>query len=238
MKPICIIPARAGSKRLPGKNKIDFNGHPIICYPIRAALEWGGFDRVIVSSDDPDIIRIAEREGAEAEPRPGHLSGDTMEETNVYLHVLRDLCRDDEEWRKTKLPAQFCAIYPTAAFITPQEIEGAYHKLISEEADVCMGVTKFDIHPYRTLTYDSAGFMGLRWPELNDLPSREFPAAFASNGTLYWFQTAQFFKEPSYFPARLTGFETYAVDIDTPEDLQRAKEQFNGPDWKAVGRRR
>ena len=224
MKPICIIPARAGSKRLPGKNKIDFNGVPIITHPIRAALESELFHGVIVSTDDPDIMIIAANECADVDNRPKHLCGDDMEETNVYLHVLRDLKRHGHE-----LPEYFCAIYPTAAFITPGDIIGAHQKLISDEADACMGVTKFDVHPYRMMAYDSEGFLFRRWPELNESPSREFPAAFASNGTLYWFRTAAFLKNPTYCPAKLSGYETHAVDIDTPEDLKRAQDQINGP---------
>ncbi len=218
MKPICIIPARAGSKRLPGKNKAEFHGRPIIAYPIRAALESELFYGVTVSTDDPDIARIAAAEDCDVDIRPAHLGGDTMEETCVYLHVLRDLQRADK-----LLPEFFCTIYPTAAFVTPEEITGAYHKMISSEADACMGVTRFDIHPYRALTPDSEGFIGRRFPELNESPSRDFPAAFASNGTLYWFRTAVFMRNPTYFPPKLIGYETFGIDIDTPEDFRRAE---------------
>ncbi len=222
MKPICIIPARAGSKRCPGKNKTDFGGEPIIVRPIRAAKAYG-FEKVIVSTDDTDIARIAADEGADVDVRPPHLGGDTMEETSVYLHVLNDLKRQG-----VMMPDHFCAIYPTAAFITPEEIGGAYQKMISDEADACMGVTKFELYPYRALVYDSDSYMFRRFQQLNESPSREWPAAFASNGTLYWFETQMFRKNPTYFPPRLTGFETFGIDIDTPEDLERARRQLPG----------
>lgn len=221
-KPVCIIAARAGSKRLPGKNKIDFNGQPIITYPIRAAKAAGIFSHIIVSTDDDEIRAIADAEGVWGWHRPDGLAGDQVEETDVYRDILERLQPD-------QIGPDFCAIYPTAAFITAQDIVSARGTMIHAGADVCMGVTGFDIHPYRTLIPDSEGFLYRRWEDLNESPSRLWPAAFASNGTLYWFKTEPFRKNATYFPAKLVGYETFAIDIDTPADLARAREQISGP---------
>ncbi|WP_442886718.1 cytidylyltransferase domain-containing protein, partial [Arsukibacterium sp.] len=62
---IAIIPARGGSKRIPRKNIKDFCGQPMLAYPIRAALESGVVDKVVVSTDDHEIADIARQHGAE-----------------------------------------------------------------------------------------------------------------------------------------------------------------------------
>ena len=64
MSALCIIPARGGSKRIPGKNVRPFNGRPIIAYPIEAALRSGCFGEVMVSTDDPAIAELSRSLGA------------------------------------------------------------------------------------------------------------------------------------------------------------------------------
>ena len=69
MRAVALIPARGGSKRLPGKNIVGFHGRPIIAYTIAAAKECGSFERIVVSTEDEAIARVAERFGAAVEMR-------------------------------------------------------------------------------------------------------------------------------------------------------------------------
>jgi CMP-N-acetylneuraminic acid synthetase len=209
---ICIIPARSGSKRLPYKNKKLLCGEPIICRPIRAAQESRLFSEIIVSSDDAEILHIAHEAGAHAIERPAKLATDTASEIDAYLHVLGEL--------KTK-PEYFCAIYPTAAFITPHEIRGAFDLLNGTEADVCMGVTEYEQHPWQALLMGTDGFMYQQTPTLNE--QTPYPPAYASNGSLYWFRTAAFLKHQTYFPPCLSVYPTFNIDINTHEDFKRAE---------------
>ncbi len=216
---LCIIPARGGSKRLPGKNKKLFHGEPIITKSIKAALNCGIFTEVIVSSDDADILNISHEYGAHAIERPRHLATDNVNECDAYLHILNQL---------KKKPQYFCAIYPTAAFITPKEIKGAFDKMIKYGADACMGVSKYNYHPYQMLieyrNKGNAGFLRRLSPAKNEM--KEYPLAYASNGTVYWFETKSFIKNPSYWQEFLVGYETNSIDINTVEDFKKAEEEY------------
>ncbi len=216
MSAICVIPARGGSKRLPSKNKKLFHGKPIIAYPIKAALDSGIFSDVIVSSDSPEILNIAIDCGARGSSRPAELAVDSASEIDAYLHVL-SLC--------SSLPEYFCALYATAAFVTAENIQDAYDEIDHIDADVCMGVTKFQQHPYQMLSRSQKDchFYNLTFPTLND---SKYPEAFASNGSLYFFRTETFLKNPTYYPEKLTIIEAFNIDINNQADFERAEREW------------
>ena len=86
---VAIIPARGGSKRLPRKNVLPFNGRPVIEYTIEAAIQSGCFDRVIVSSEDDEILGIAAAANAEVDRRSNELGSDTATVAEVCADFLR-----------------------------------------------------------------------------------------------------------------------------------------------------
>ena len=91
MSAIAIITARGGSKRIPGKNKKDFLGKPIICYSIEAALSAGIFDEVMVSTDDEEIAAIAKEEGAKVPfMRSEATANDYATTDDVLMEVLEE----------------------------------------------------------------------------------------------------------------------------------------------------
>src|SRR6188474_165385 len=93
MRTLAIIPARGGSKRLPGKNIKPFLGTPLIGWSIRFALAYPGFDRVVVSTDSADIAATSIAEGLEVPRlRPAHLASDTAPTIDAVLDVI-----DNEE---------------------------------------------------------------------------------------------------------------------------------------------
>ena len=87
---LALIPARGGSKRIPKKNIAPFCGKPMIAWSIETANASGLFDRVIVSTDDPEIADVARRFGAESPfERPAELSNDHAATTEVVAHATR-----------------------------------------------------------------------------------------------------------------------------------------------------
>ena len=120
MSKIAIITARGGSKRIPRKNIKDFLGHPIIYYSIKAALDSGIFDHVMVSTDDEEIARISIECGAEVPfMRSEATSNDYAGTNDVLLEVV-------EEYQKRGVEIEeFCCIYPTAPFVTPEKLREA-----------------------------------------------------------------------------------------------------------------
>ena len=119
---IAIIPARGGSRRIPGKNKRVFHGHPIICYSIRKAHESKLFDRVMVSTDDPEIAAIAMAEGAIAAYRQAVLC-----DNDVGTQAVISACAEI-------MPSDFvCGIYPTSPLMRPDDIARGFRVLNENE---------------------------------------------------------------------------------------------------------
>ncbi len=92
---IAFIPARGGSKRLPGKNILPFNGKPLIWYTIHAALQAEVFARVVVSTDDPEIAEVARSCGSEVLMRPAELATDTATTAQAAQHAAQALDPDN-----------------------------------------------------------------------------------------------------------------------------------------------
>jgi CMP-N,N'-diacetyllegionaminic acid synthase len=113
-KTVAIIPARGGSKGLPGKNIRSLCGVPLIAHTIRAAHKAESVECVVVSTDCPEIANIAVREGAEIIARPRELATDTASASDVYLHAMAVLC-----------VSRIVALLPTSPLRTAQDIDGA-----------------------------------------------------------------------------------------------------------------
>lgn len=95
MATVAIIPARSGSKRLPGKNTMRFNGKPMIAWSILAAFGTDRFDQIIVSTDDEEIAEVARQYGASIPfLRPSRLATDEASTVDVVLHVLETVVAD------------------------------------------------------------------------------------------------------------------------------------------------
>ncbi|MEW5946865.1 MAG: acylneuraminate cytidylyltransferase family protein [bacterium] len=95
MKILCVIPARGGSKRLPGKNIMKILGRPLIAYPISQAIESGVFDRIVVSTDDDAIAGVASGAGAAVIRRPPELATDAAAIEDAIRHVVRELEKNE-----------------------------------------------------------------------------------------------------------------------------------------------
>lgn len=118
---IAIIPARGGSRRIPGKNKKLFHGMPIIGFSIQAAYKSHLFDLVVVSTDDPEIADIAFEFGAFAVYRPPEYRADEVGTQDVISNCAK-LWPDSD---------YICGIYPTCPLMRPDDIARGY-RVISE----------------------------------------------------------------------------------------------------------
>jgi N-acylneuraminate cytidylyltransferase len=125
---VCIIPARGGSTRLPGKNWRSFHGNPIIAYSINTARRSGLFDRIIVSTDHETIASIAEHHGAEVLIRDPALARDEVGTQEVAHYVLA---------HQLGMVGQglACVIYATAPLITADDLKAGYHQLLFGRAN-------------------------------------------------------------------------------------------------------
>ena len=135
---IAIIPARAGSVRIPGKNKRPFMGKPIIEYSITAARESKLFAHVFVSTDDPEIAEIANAAGAIPLVRLQLVDGESGTQ-EVMGHVLRT---QTEAWK----PQYACCIYPTAPMMTPGDLIRGWNRLCVPRTVYAMSVGTEPLH--------------------------------------------------------------------------------------------
>ena len=116
----CVIPARSGSKRLPGKNVKLFFGRPVLWYAIDTAYRTGLFSRVMVSSDSQDIGRLAQEYGAEWHHRSARTSDDGANDYAVIQEVL-----------KTVKPDYLCYLYPITPLLEPVDLLKGYDMMLS-----------------------------------------------------------------------------------------------------------
>ncbi len=127
MSAIAIIPARGGSKGLPGKNIKALCGKPLIAYAIAAGLSAKEISRVVVSTDDKDIADIAKKFGAEVPfLRPKELAEDTTLDMPVYRHFLSETMKGMSEYDVLVI------LRPTTPFKTAEMIDGAVRRLKNE----------------------------------------------------------------------------------------------------------
>lgn len=146
MKNVVLIPARGGSKRLPGKNIKELNGKPLIAYTIEVCLRTIDLDRIIVSTDDDEIAAIAKGYGVEVPfIRPDYLSVDNIGDRDVMLHLI-DWLKNNENYEFDNL----IYLRPTTPFKTPEMICEGLAMLKDSKYSAIRSVTesKGVFHPY------------------------------------------------------------------------------------------
>ena len=147
---VAFIPARQGSKRVPGKNVRPLGGHPVIAYTIAPALESGVFESVIVSTDSEEIAAIAKHYGAEVPfLRPSQFAGDTSPDIEWLEYTLTELKRMGRQWDC------FSLLRPTSPFRTAATIRRASAHFIAQDGvDSLRAVEKCAQHPGKMWVLD------------------------------------------------------------------------------------
>jgi pseudaminic acid cytidylyltransferase len=221
---VAIIPARAGSTRIPDKNIKPFSGQPIISYSILAARASKVFDSIIISTDSEKIAKVAQEYGAEVPfMRPKELSDDYTPTAPVILHAIQWL-RDHNK------PVQYaCCIYATAAFIRPEFIKKGYDILVKNGVSSVFPVTSFRFPIFRALRITEKGSLEMFWPEYELTRHQDLPEAYHDAGQFYWLKVESFLRNerlysvdamPVILPRHLVQ------DMDTQEDWETAERMF------------
>ena len=218
---LCIIPARGGSKRIPRKNIKEFCGQAMIGYSIEAAITSQCFDKVIVSTDDQEIVEVAKSFGAEVPfIRPDELANDHAATTPVVKHAI--------EWfdEQGQSPTDVCCLYATAPFIQSQTISKAFQQLQESEADYCFSVTSFAFPIQRSIRITQDDKVDMFYPENFNVRSQDLEEAYHDAGQFYWGKAQAFKDELPIFSETASPYilQRYLVqDIDTTEDWIRAE---------------
>jgi pseudaminic acid cytidylyltransferase len=217
---IAIIPARGGSKRIPRKNIKEFCGKPMIAYAITAAKESGLFQHVVVSTDDKVIAQIARAWGAETPfVRPAELANDCTATVPVITHAI-EACRA-LGWKFEHV----CCIYPAVPFIQIDDLRGALDLLKKDEAAYCFPITKYPSDIQRALKLINNGKIQPFYPEFEITRTQDLEPAYYDAGQFYWGTVNTWLSNPKILSSGL-GYvipNLRVVDIDTPDDWQRAE---------------
>ncbi len=217
---VAIIPARAGSKRIPGKNIRPFLGKPMIQYSIEAAQDSGLFDRVVVSTDSDEIARLARSMGADVPfVRPAHLADDHTPLADVLHHALVFLAEQGASYEAV------CCILATAPLLQQRYLQQGATLLATHDTDAVIPVTTYEFPIFRSFQ-QVQGRLQLIWPEHELTRSNDLPEAYHDIGQFYWLKTAAFLRSRRIFaPGALPVVvpRSLVQDIDTEEDWQRAE---------------
>jgi len=218
---VCVIPARGGSKRIPRKNIRPFHGRPMIGWSIAAAKESGLFDRIIVSTDDPEIAAVAKAEGAEVPfMRPTELSSDLAATVPVIAHAVTELGLVPD--------TPVCCLYATAPLVQPGDLRAA-KQLLQTGVTYVMSVTTFPYPIQRALRRNAQGGVTMIQPENMLIRSQDLEEAWHDAGQFYWAQSDTWSQGTAVFAPGARGLPLprhRVQDIDTPEDWTRAEALF------------
>jgi N-acylneuraminate cytidylyltransferase len=221
---IAVIPARGGSKRIPRKNIRDFCGKPMIAWSIEAARISGCFDRILVSTDDPEIADVAREFGAEAPfMRPAELADDHTPTIPVISHAVN--------WVKShgESPETVCCIYATAPMLQAEDLRQGLALLEAQQCDYVFPVAIYPFPIQRAVRITTTGRVEMFYPENFGTRSQDLEPAYHDAGQFYWGHAHTWLSgrpifSPLTIPLILPGHRVQ--DIDTPDDWQRAEWMF------------
>jgi CMP-N,N'-diacetyllegionaminic acid synthase len=217
-KYLAIIPARAGSKRLPEKNILDLNGKPLIYWSIKAGLKSRYIDKVVVSSQDQTILNIAKKYESNILNRPEEISNDTATTYSVIMHAIESLKNFD----------YIVLLQPTSPLRTYKHVDDAIELLEKVGADSVIGVCEMDHSPLWSNTLPKDGCMdGFLSEKVEGKRSQELKKYYRINGAIYILKKDKLLKDGlistkgnvfSYLMDRSSS-----IDIDESIDLDMCR---------------
>jgi pseudaminic acid cytidylyltransferase len=227
---IAVIPARGGSKRIPRKNIKDFCGKPMIAWSIKVAQESNLFDRIIVSTDDEEIARIARDSGAETPfIRPVGLADDLTPTVPVVAHAVVSCIKLG--WNVEYA----CCVYPCAPFLQVDDLVKAHELVIDRKTDFVYSVAEY-AHPIqramRRLPDDAMQFYA---PQFELTRTQDLEISYHDAGQFYW-GTASAWLENKKMHTDGIGMPIpnwRVVDIDSEDDWKRATIIFESLNFKS-----
>ena len=215
---LAIIPARGGSKRLPRKNVLNLCEKPLIAWSIEAGCKSKYLDKVVVTSDDEEILDISKLYGAEIIKRPAELANDTATTFDAIKHTIDNLEKYD----------YIVLLQPTSPLRDEKHINEAIELLDSKKADAIISVCEMDHSPLRSNTLPVNGSMGqFLGEEIKDKRSQDLEKYYRINGAIYICKTERLLEEKSFvFEDNIFAYKMdrkSSVDIDEEIDFKMAE---------------
>ncbi len=218
MKTIAIIPARGGSKRILRKNVKLLAGVPAIAYPIELALNSGIFERVIVSTDDPEIADVSRNYGAEVPfMRSAELSNDFTITVEVIADAVEQLQNLGESFD------YICCIYPVTPLLRVNRLKQAYGAIESGKWDYVFPAIEFSTPIERGFKRGKSGVVEFSYPEFANTRTQDIEKTFHDAGQFYFGKTEAWLEKRPVLNGNSTFIElakNETLDIDDLEDWE------------------
>lgn len=225
MKVLGIIPARGGSKGIPGKNALILDGRPVIQYTIEAARKARCLARLILTTDSPEIAKLGGGFGVEVPfLRPPELAEDDTPMVPVLRHAVSFLEAAGDSYDAV------CLLQPTCPLRSAECIDACCRLMMSSGADTVLTVLPVP-HRYNPLwVYLKSEDDGLRpaLPSKEEIGSRQqLPRCYAREGSVYLVRRRVLMDGRTLFGDRIRGYPVdpaESVNLDEPADLDRARQ--------------
>ena len=216
---LAVIPARAGSKRVPGKNIRELCGKPIIAYTVEAAIQSNVFSRVVVSTDSEEIANVSVRVGAEVPfLRPKEVAQNQSVIEDAILDALKRL-KQSGGYK----PDVIVLLHPTTPLRTTTHIDESIALLLEKQADAVVSVSEPMEHPGDMVYWDSQGKMHfLLDTDFGKGQRQQYPKYFFLNGVVYVFTRENLLQNKSRFGKKTIPYvmrKIDSIDIDSMDDL-------------------
>ena len=225
MKILAIIPARGGSKGVPGKNIKMLGGKPLLAYTTEIALQSKYLTKVMLSSDDDQIIAVAKSLGVQVPfVRPSSLAEDNIPTIDVILHAL--------QWYKNQniFFDAVCLLQVTSPYRTVDFVDKAIEKFMESACDSLVSVQQVpsEYNPHWTFEENQEGNLKIATGEENIIPRRqELPKAYHRDGSIYLTKTDVLLEQNSLYGKSTAFIESapeFYVNIDTAADWEQAEQ--------------
>jgi CMP-N,N'-diacetyllegionaminic acid synthase len=219
---LAVIPARGGSKGIPRKNIINLAGKPLIVWTIEAAQKSQYIDRVILSSDDDEIIAVAKKWGCEVPfRRPARLARDETPGVAPVLHALEELPGYE----------YVVLLQPTSPLRTAEDIDSCIEQCVSKGANCCVSVTEPEKSPYWMFTIgEGCRLEPVVKTDTIAVRRQDLPLAYALNGAAYVADSKWLLTQRAFLTAETIAYkmpQERSLDIDTAIDLILAEILLN-----------
>lgn len=218
---LAIIPARGGSKGLPGKNSLFFCGKPLLAWSIEQALKSKYIDQVLVSTDSKKIAAIARKFGAEVPfLRPRAISGSSAKTIDAVFHAVDALKNKDRHFDHIIL------LQPTSPLRSEKDIDQAIEEFFKKKAQSIISVCKTEHSPlWAGVLPKDLSMKDFIKPRVADKPRQSLPDYYRINGAIY-FSSIDYLRRNKGFLGELTvAFvmpRERSIDIDTQLDFDFA----------------
>lgn len=228
MRILALIPARGGSKGVPGKNTKLLNGKPLLAYTSEIALQSKYLTDIIVSTEDSQIMEVARSLGLQVPfTRPIELAQDTTPTIDVIIHAL--------EWyeKQAIFFDAVCLLQVTSPFRTVEFLDQAIVKFIQSGCDSLVSVQKvpYEYNPHWTFEVNQEGNLKIATGEAEIISQRQkLPMAYHRDGSIYITKTEVLLNQHSLYGKNIAYIESsseFYVNIDTLKDWGKAEEMIN-----------